>query len=128
MFAPAYRLHNTERKTSERGPYIYPNGASHDWTLEYSPAGAGGEGRITVTLDGERAVLALPHEHQARGAHFNRFGLISTHTDGNGQHLYLDDLTYTWTQAELSAQRTLRGRAGSLISLSPKADRVLHSD
>jgi hypothetical protein len=33
------------------------------------------------------------------GAHFNRFGVITTHTDGNAQQLYFDDLTYTWTQA-----------------------------
>ena len=100
MFAPAYRLHNTERKSSERGPYLYPNGRPHDWTLEYSPAPPGRHGTLTVTLDGERMSLPIPAEHVAIGAHFNRFGLISTHTDGNGQHIYFDDLTYTWTQAE----------------------------
>lgn len=104
MLAPAYRLHNTEKQTAGRGPYIYPNGTSHEWTLEYSPASAD-HGSITVTLDGERASLALPREHQAMGAHFNRFGIITTHTDGNGQHIYFDDLTYTWTQAGLPAQR-----------------------
>jgi hypothetical protein len=98
MFTPSYRLHNTERRTAEKGPYLHPNGASHDWTLEYSPAAGDKLGSIVVTLDGERASLPLPREHQAMGAHFNRFGLISTHTDGNGQHLYFDDLAYTWTQ------------------------------
>ena len=29
------------------------------------------------------------------GAHFNRFGIITTHIDGNGQTVYFDDLTYT---------------------------------
>jgi len=100
MFCPSYRLHNTERRTAERGPYILPNGAPHDWTLEYSPATADGPGSLNVTLDGERVSLPLPREHQAMGAHFNRFGLITTHTDGNGQHIYFDDLTYTYTQAE----------------------------
>lgn len=99
MLAPAYRLHNTERKTAERGPYIYPNGTPHDWTLEYSPAAGDSHGNITVTLDGQRVSLPLPREHQAMGAHFNRFGLITTHTDGNAQHIYFDDLIYTWTQA-----------------------------
>jgi len=99
MFCPSYRLHNTERKTAERGPYILPNRTPHDWTLEYTPA-ADGNGSITVTLDGQPASLPLPREHQTTGAHFNRFGLITTHTDGNGQHIYFDDLTYTWTQAE----------------------------
>ena len=29
------------------------------------------------------------------GTHFNRFGIITTHIDGNGQTVYFDDLTYT---------------------------------
>ena len=29
------------------------------------------------------------------GAHFDRFGIITTHIDGNGQTVYFDDLTYT---------------------------------
>jgi hypothetical protein len=100
MFAPAYRLHNTERKSSERGPYLYPDGHSHDWTLAYLPVAGEGRSVITVALDGNGVSLAIPADHVARGAHFNRFGLITTHTDGNGQHIYFDDLTYTWTQAE----------------------------
>jgi len=100
LFAPGYRLHNTEKQTAQRGPYIFPDGKPHDWTLEYKPSTADAPGSITVTLDGERATLPFPREHQTMGAHFNRFGLISTHTDGNSQELYFDDLTYTWTQAD----------------------------
>ena len=59
-----------------------------------------GKGQITVTLDKQSVVLDLAKGHKLAGAHFNRFGLISTHTDGNGQHLYFDDLTYTWSQAQ----------------------------
>jgi WD40 repeat protein len=138
MFVPAYRLHSTERRSSERGPYLYPNGAAHHWTLEYDPGpGRNGDreakrdaapslepgkaanrhGTLTVTLDDERMSLPIPREHQAMDAHFNRFGLISTHTDGNAQHIYLDDLTYTWTQADLPAHRTLRGHTGSVMSV-----------
>jgi hypothetical protein len=98
MFLPSYRLHNTERDTAGHGPYLLPKGAPHNWTFEYAPATTTTAGSITVTLDGERATLPLPREHQGMGAHFNRFGLISTHTDGNGQHIYFDDVTYTWTQ------------------------------
>jgi len=29
---------------------------------------------------------------------FNRFGFVTTWIDGNGQHVYFDDLTYTWKQ------------------------------
>jgi hypothetical protein len=89
-------------RTAERGPRIFPDGASHDWTLEYDPPAADRSGSIVVSLDGERVSLPLSRDHLAVGAHFNRFGFISTHTDGNGQHVYLDDLTYTWTQAVAS--------------------------
>jgi hypothetical protein len=101
MFVPAYRLHNTEGRSAAHAPYLLPDGVPHDWTFEYKPPGAGTPGSLTVTLDGERASLPFPREHQAMGAHFNRFGLITTHTDGNGQHLYFDDLTYTRSQADL---------------------------
>ena len=40
-------------------PYIYPNGESHHWTLDYDPDGNGGTGSITVTLDGQAVTLNL---------------------------------------------------------------------
>lgn len=100
MLVPAYRLHGTEQASAERGPYLLPDGTPHDWSLEYAPPTARTAGRLTVWLEGERASLPLPHAHRVAGAHFNRFGLITTHTDGNAQHLYFDDLTYTWTQRD----------------------------
>jgi len=33
-------------------PSIRPDGARHDWNLEYDPDGADGKGRVTVALDG----------------------------------------------------------------------------
>ena len=33
--------------------------------------------------------------HRAAGARFDRFGLITTWIDGNGQLVYFDDLRYT---------------------------------
>ena len=68
------------------------------WSLEYVPAGAEGRGQIAVTLEGNTVRLDLEAGHKAAGAHFNRFGLITTHRDGNGQEVYFDDLTYTWAQ------------------------------
>jgi len=100
FFRPVYRLDNTVNRTAERGPHIFPDGASHDWTFEYDPPAAERSGSIVISLDGERVSLPVSREDLAVGAHFNRFGFISTHTDGNGQRVYLDDLTYTWTQAE----------------------------
>ena len=116
-FAPAYRLDGTEKKNADRGPHILPDGVAHDWTFEYRPGETVGAatgdpnvglarsrssarpGTIIVTLDSERVTLPMPPAHQKIGAHFNRFGFITTHTDGNGQHIYFDDLSYTWSQS-----------------------------
>lgn len=97
MFVPAYRLHEKEQNGAPHGPYILPDGVPHDWTLVYSPA-VNGESRMIVTLDGKGVSLPVPNKNQAMDAHFNRFGLISTHTDGNSQLIYFDDVTYTVSQ------------------------------
>jgi hypothetical protein len=76
-------------------PYIYPDGESRDWTLDYHPDGNAGTGSIIVTLDGQAVTLNLDPGHKQIGAHFNRFGIITTHIDGSGQTVYFDDLTYT---------------------------------
>src|SRR5204862_4014292 len=76
-------------------PYIYPDGQSRQWTLDYDPDGNGGTGSIIVTLDGQAVALNLDAGHKQIGAHFNRFGIITTHIDGSGQTVYFDDLTYT---------------------------------
>ena len=45
-FAPAYRLaRDGHGFATNNPPHIYPDGKSHDWTLEYVPAMAAGEGR-----------------------------------------------------------------------------------
>lgn len=81
-------------------PHILPDGVPHDWSLEYDPSGAGGRGRITLTMDGRSVALDLGPEDRPPGAEFDRFGLVTTWIDGNGQTVYLDDLTYTATQEE----------------------------
>jgi hypothetical protein len=48
-----------------------------------------------LTLGGQSVMLGLEAGHKQIGAHFNRFGIITTHIDGNGQTVYFDDLTYT---------------------------------
>ncbi|HWP41380.1 MAG TPA: hypothetical protein VNL70_10680, partial [Tepidisphaeraceae bacterium] len=75
-------------------PYIYPDGTSHDFSIEYYPL-ANGTGRLIVTLDGQPNVLTVSAAHRQIGAQFDRFGLITTHIDGNGQTVYFDDLTYS---------------------------------
>jgi hypothetical protein len=98
FFAPAYRIHGTQEKAVDNGPYIYPDSNAHDWNLEFDPTAANGRGQIVVMLDGKTARLELEPGHKTTGAHFNRFGLITTHHDGNGQRAYFDDLTYTTSQ------------------------------
>jgi hypothetical protein len=98
-FYPTYGVNQEGESTSSRGsptpPFIYPDGGSHQWSLDYDPAASGGRGRITVTLDGQAVMLDLQVGHKQIGAHFNRFGIVTTHIDGNGQTVYFDDLTYT---------------------------------
>jgi hypothetical protein len=100
FFYPVYGVNQEAQgrglRSDVKPPYIYPNGKSHDWTLDYNPTANGG--RITVTLDGKSTSLDLSPAHRAIGARFDRFGIVTTHIDGNGQHVYLDDLSYTWRQ------------------------------
>jgi hypothetical protein len=76
-------------------PAIHPDGKPHDWTLTYHPDANTEDGRVTVTLDGQVVTLDLDPGHRGIGAQFNRFGIITTHIDGNGQTVYFDDLTYS---------------------------------
>lgn len=76
-------------------PFIYPDGQSRYWSLDYHPDTNGGTGSITVTLSGQAVTLNLDPGHKQIGAQFNRFGIITTHIDGSGQTVYFDDLTYT---------------------------------
>jgi hypothetical protein len=102
LFYPAYGT--AEEGTGEhaaRGsgdalpPHILPDGVSHAWSLRYDPAANDGRGRMTVTLDDKSLALDLPDGHRQVGATFNRFGFVTTHIDGNGQEVFVDDLTYT---------------------------------
>ncbi len=93
-------------------PHIYPDGESRHWTLDYHPEGNGGNGSITVTLSGQSVTLNLDPGHRQLGANFNRFGIITTHIDGSGQTVYLDDLTYTTgTVPTLTITRSAPARA-----------------
>jgi len=99
-FYPVYRNHGNGVSSGmgANPPRIYPDGAAHDWTLEYDPAGANGNGRITVSLDGKTVSKDLAPGDKAAGAQFDRFGLVTPWIDGNGQHVYFDDLSYTCLQ------------------------------
>jgi hypothetical protein len=97
---PAYRFPNGAdgHARGDNLPHILPDRRSHDWSLEYDPAGSNGRGSIVVVFDGQRVELDLPDGHRQSSAEFDRFGIVTTWIDGNAQHIYFDDLTYTWKQ------------------------------
>jgi hypothetical protein len=93
-FYPTYRIGDGRSGSGLSGdpPRIYPDGSAHDWSLQYLPDGTGS---IKVTLGSRSIRLRLGPDHKARGARFDRFGIITTWIDGNGQDVYFDDLNYT---------------------------------
>lgn len=99
-FYPVMRAKETPAIVGKvyESPTIYPDGASHQWSLEYDPAGAAGQGRITVTLDGHTSVLDLGPGDRGHGTTFDRFGIVTSWIDGNSQDVYWDDIWYTVKQ------------------------------
>lgn len=104
LFYPVYTVNAPDQpggsgqRADPPPSYIYPDGEAHEWTLDYQPVAEDGKARITVTLDGKAVSIELAPKDKAIGAHFDRFGIITTHTDGNGQKVFYDDLTYTVRQ------------------------------
>ena len=97
---PVIRLPGGSGRVGEvrASPRILPDGASHRFSLEYDPAGAGGRGRIRVALDGQESTLDLEAAARSSGARFDRLGIVTSWIDGNAQQVYWDDLTYTIRQ------------------------------
>lgn len=100
FFYPVYRAKGGSGHTARptECPRIYPDGASHSWTFDYDPGDADGKGRITISLDGERAILDLDDAARASGTQLDRFGIVTSWIDGNSQDVYWDDVTYTVSQ------------------------------
>jgi hypothetical protein len=99
-FYPAYRLAGDAQGNGAGPacPHILPDGASHVWNLEYTPGAAGNAGKLVVGLDGHVVTLDIERDSQGTKTWFDRFGIVTTWIDGNGQRVYLDDLTYTVRQ------------------------------
>ncbi len=90
----------TKDGTGFSGPIILPDGTRHRWTCQYSPTANGGNGSITVTLDGQVNTLNLPAGVKTAGATFNRFGLLNYQKGGHGLEAYFDNLQYTTLQLD----------------------------
>lgn len=81
------------RYQTTRTPFFKPDGTSHTFTLEYDPAGAGGNGLMRFTVDGDRVYeQPLDAGHKADGASFDRFGIWNAQTTGGGMEIYFDDV------------------------------------
>jgi hypothetical protein len=101
FFYPVYRTRGDVEghNARDREPLIImPDSRTHDWSLQYDPAGGGGNGRITLSLDGRSITCDLQPGVKASGTLYDRFGFITSWIDGNAQHVYFDDLTYTVSQ------------------------------
>jgi hypothetical protein len=72
-----------------------PDRRRRRFICDYDPAGNGGTGRVTVTLDDRDYVMDLTPQQRRSGAVFNRFGLANVRSGGHSVELYLDDVTYT---------------------------------
>jgi len=89
---PAYNLAGERAYADgDSRPRILPNGATHSWSLNYDPT----TGRIRVTLGKESVTLEVKPEVLQSATTLDRFGIITTTTDGNAQAIYFDDISYT---------------------------------
>jgi hypothetical protein len=78
-------------------PRILPDSSSSPWSLKFAPPINGRPGRLTATLAGEEGTIEI-EKIPPNSNHFDRFGIVTTWIDGNSQHVYFDDLTYTVRQ------------------------------
>ena len=100
LFYPIYRTRGDGQgyASADKAPHILPDGKVHDWSLEYDPAANTGRGRIVVRFDRQSVALDLPENDRKSSTQFDRFGLVTTWIDGNGQQVYFDELKYTHRQ------------------------------
>lgn len=111
-------------QTTKTSPFP-ADGTPHDWTLEYDPGGAGGDGLITFTLDGKRYDLNVAPGHKASGATFNRFGVFNQQTTGGGMEVYLDDVALDGEPLSFDDDPTWEGKDND-VEYEDRALRPLH--
>jgi hypothetical protein len=85
----------TGEGTPHERPIVQPATTLHVWSIDYDPRGAGGVGRIVVSLDNVPHALDLKPTARAEGAILDRFGVFNLQAGGHHVELYLDDLQYS---------------------------------
>jgi hypothetical protein len=97
LVAPAFRAGASDSGRSGPGAdHIYPDGVPHQWKLRYEPPASGKRPFLEVSFGQKTSRLEL--DANLKDVSFDRFGIITTWIDGNGQNIYFDDLAYTWKQ------------------------------
>lgn len=107
---------------------IKPDGTRYHWTLAYDPAGGGGNGSFTFTIDSDthktqdygalpplsakeaRArfpntttfTVDLPPGHKKENATFDRFGMLNMMKAGGSATIFFDDLLYNGQAQDFS--------------------------
>ena len=94
IVAPMY---GTSRGSKRHGEFLrFEPGQQYEWTLDYDPAAAEGQGTITFAFAGKSVTLPLQEGDKAIGARLNRFGVFNLQwANSKWCDVYFDDLTYT---------------------------------
>lgn len=78
FFMPAYRTPMREKRLDPlSSPWFNESGTALNFSMEYDPAPANGNGLLAVSLGVQMARIALAPGSQVDGSLFNRFGLVS---------------------------------------------------
>lgn len=84
-------------------PINIPSGKALQWKMVYDPAGAGGKGLLTFTLDGGTARCEIVPEHRSEGATVTHFGLLPVlKTWDSPGEAWIDDVVINGTVFKFS--------------------------
>jgi hypothetical protein len=98
-FVPLLTSARGTKRKLEAGPVLEPRRV-YEWSLVYDPTGATGLGAVHVKLGNESVTLELRKGFKQEGAILDRFGVFTSTTGGQIVSVFLDDLTYTSSQAK----------------------------
>lgn len=87
---------------ADKLPTIAPDGAPHDWSLDYDPDGNSGQGTLTLTVDRASIVLSPTLDHRRHGGTFDRFGIFNLQLPGGPMTAYFDDMTISGQREDFS--------------------------